>query len=106
LGIVGTSQAIAVGDIDMDGKSDIAVADYNQNLHVFLLNANGTVKNVQTSKINTKPRDIQIFDWNQDGKNDILIADGGSGLDLKINQYNPIPSTTPVTLLHTKFDYN
>jgi RHS repeat-associated protein len=106
LGIVGTSQAIAVGDIDMDGKSDIVVADYNQNLHVFLLNADGTVKNVQTSKINTKPRDIQIFDWNQDDKNDILIADGGSGLDIKINQYNPTPSTTPVTLLHTKFDYN
>jgi YD repeat-containing protein len=106
LGIVGTSQTMTVGDLDMDGNSDIAVADYNQNLHVFLLNADGTVKDVQTSKINTKPRDIQIFDWNQDGKNDVLIADGGSGLDLKINQYDPTPSTTPISLLHTKFEYD
>jgi FG-GAP-like repeat len=91
----------------MDGISDIAVADYNQNLHVFILDALGNVKESQTSKINTKPRDITIFDWNQDGYNDILIADGGSGLDIKLNQLKPADPTTPppLPLLATKFKY-
>lgn len=106
LGIVGTSQAIAVGDLNHDGRDDIAVADYNQNLHVLTLDATGKVTDSQTSKINTKPRDITIFDWDRDGYNDILIADGDSGLDIKINQLKQIAATTPtVTPLHTKFDY-
>jgi hypothetical protein len=59
------------------------------------------------SKINTKPRDITIFDWNHDGFNDVLIADGGSGLDIKINQLKPVvPSTIPTELLDTKFEYD
>ena len=106
LGIVGTSQAMAVGDINMDEIADIAVADYNQNLHVFILDALGNVKSSQTSKINAKPRDITIFDWDGDKYNDILIADGGSGLDIKLNQLKPVAPTTPIPpLLHTKFDY-
>jgi hypothetical protein len=58
LGIVGDSQAIAVGDLNNDSILDIAVADYQQNLHVFILDTAGKVKESQTSKINTKPRDI------------------------------------------------
>jgi RHS repeat-associated protein len=116
LGIVGTSQAIAVGNLHSNlndptdttqDLQDIAVADYNQNLHVFSLDAAGKVTSSQTSKINTKPRDITIFDWNKDGFNDILIADGSSGLDIKINQLKPVvPSTIPTELLDTKFEYD
>jgi RHS repeat-associated protein len=115
LGIVGTSQAMAVGNLHRNlnnptdpaqNLQDIVVADYNQNLHIFTLDALGNVKESQTSKINTKPRDITIFDWNQDGFNDVLIADGGSDLDIKLNQLKPaVPSTIPTELLDIKFEY-
>jgi RHS repeat-associated protein len=107
LGRIGSSQAMAVGDVTGDGIDDIVVADYSQNLRVYVLDEKGNVTASQTTKINTKPRDLKIFDWNRDGFNDVLIADGGSGLDIKLNQLAQTIKSHPesVNPLRTTFAY-
>jgi Bacterial Ig-like domain (group 3)/FG-GAP-like repeat len=72
--------AVAVGDMNRDGKPDILVTnrEYPGSVGILLGNADGTFQTVQTLQIGTGSS-IAIADVNADGKPDLLLAgDGGA----------------------------
>ncbi|HMW36394.1 MAG TPA: FG-GAP-like repeat-containing protein, partial [bacterium] len=75
---------VAIGDIDGDGKADLAVT--NQNSNTVSIFRNISVKgSLSTSSFQTKldfvtgstPYGIAIYDLDMDGKRDILFANSG-----------------------------
>lgn len=71
-------RAIAVSDIDGDGKPDLAVVNYNSH-HISVLRNTGSVGNISfASAVNFPvlytPISIAIGDLNGDGKPDLAIA--------------------------------
>ena len=69
--------SIAVGDLNNDGRQDIAVANYGtDNIGLFLGNGDGTFTSQMTftTGINSGPYSIAIFDMNNDTHLDIVIV--------------------------------
>ncbi|MDE3144368.1 MAG: T9SS type A sorting domain-containing protein, partial [Bacteroidota bacterium] len=75
-------QSVAIGDIDGDGKPDIAVADYNAALVSVFLNtgSSGNISFATKSDFTcgNAPYSIRISDIDGDGKPDIAVANYSS----------------------------
>lgn len=76
--------AVAVGDLNGDGKLDLAVANASSGTVTVLLQnpaAPGTFTPAATLSTGTgAPLDLAIGDLNQDGHNDLAVAVSGSGV--------------------------
>jgi FG-GAP-like repeat len=78
------AQSVAIGDLNGDGKLDLAVADATNKVPILLGNGDGTF-NVQTpltfsaGTINN-PGSIAIADLNGDGRLDLALANFGTSL--------------------------
>lgn len=83
---VSNPQFVAVGDIDGDGKADIAVSNDNGNSVTVFTNTSSGVGNINfsgplTLGTNNNPRGLLLADFDGDGKKDIAVAcGGGTGL--------------------------
>ncbi|MDA8104507.1 MAG: VCBS repeat-containing protein, partial [Nitrospiraceae bacterium] len=67
--------AIAAGDFNRDGKTDLAVANYgSNNVSVLLGNGNGTFQPAANYPSGASPRGIATGDFNRDGKIDLAVA--------------------------------
>jgi hypothetical protein len=66
--------AIAIGDLDGDGNSDLAVGDNAGGVKVLLNNSDGTFAMPTSFGAGTFPYSIAIGDLNGDGKGDIVVA--------------------------------
>ena len=62
-------EAVAVGDLNGDGKLDVVVADAGtNNVSVFLGNGDGTLQSAQTFAAGSQPMSVAIADVNRDGR--------------------------------------
>ena len=67
--------SISVGDLNRDGKLDLAVASYDTNsISVLFGNGDGTFLPQQSMAGGQAPRPVTVADVNGDGKPDIIVA--------------------------------
>jgi len=67
--------SVAVGDFNLDGKPDLAVANYNSNtMSVFINNGAGTFAAKVDYTTGTNPISVAVGDFNLDGKPDLAVA--------------------------------
>lgn len=70
-------RAVAVGDLNGDGRPDLAVTAYNSGsstVNVMLGNGNGTFQAQQTFTTGADPRSVAIGDVNGDGHADVVTG--------------------------------
>jgi hypothetical protein len=68
-------RAVAIGDLNGDGKLDLVVANQTgANVSVLLGNGNGTFQSAVNYAAGTGPRAVVLGDFNGDGKLDIAVA--------------------------------
>ncbi len=71
--------AVAVGDVNEDGKLDLAVANGNGNTVSLLLGAGDGAFGAATDvTVGTTPLAVAIADFNKDGKQDLAVANSNS----------------------------
>ena len=72
--------AVAAGDLNGDGKLDIAVVNSSStnNVGVLLNNGDGTFASPVSYSAHAAPQGIALGDFNGDGKLDVAVANGGS----------------------------
>jgi hypothetical protein len=77
---VGTGPAsVAIGDLNGDGKRDLAVANTGSNsVSVLLGNGAGGFGKARNFAAGAAPQSVAIGDLNGDGKRDLAVADTGS----------------------------
>jgi hypothetical protein len=72
--------ALAVGDLNGDGKMDVAAANITgSNVTVLLGNGSGDLQTAQQFAVGTSPGSIAVGDFNNDTKLDLVTANRGSG---------------------------
>jgi hypothetical protein len=102
-----TPMALAVGDVNGDGKLDIAIANhYRHSVDVFLGNGDATFNLPQTFATGTSPIGLSIGDLNADGKLDLVVANlnsnnvsvflgkGNGNLNVQVYKVGITPSVT------------
>lgn len=74
--------AVSVGDLDADGRKDLAVANYGDNDVAVLKNmgSSGTITFTSpiTFAVGTGPREVAIGDFDSDGLHDLAVPNGAS----------------------------
>jgi hypothetical protein len=71
--------AVAIADVNRDGKPDLVVANSgSKSVSVLLGNGNGTFAAATNFTTGVKPRSLAVADVNGDGRLDLLAADYGS----------------------------
>lgn len=70
-------QALAVGDVDNDGKTDVIAANFKQDTISVLINdGTGMLAPQVKYPTGTGPVGVGIADFDEDGKNDVVVANG------------------------------
>jgi hypothetical protein len=92
----GVSVAVAVADINGDGKPDLVVANNLSNtVSVLLGNGDGTFQAPNAFSAGAYPKAVAVVDVNGDGKPDLVVANNRSGVG---PNFNYAPGTVGVLL--------
>jgi hypothetical protein len=68
--------SVAVGDLNGDGKADLAVANYGPNVSVLLGNGDGTFQTAVQYAVGSSADSVAVGDFNGDGRADLAVANG------------------------------
>ena len=72
--------SIAIGDFNGDGKADVAVTSYIDNVvNIFLGNGDGTFRGPVSYATGSYPNSVAVSDFNGDGVPDLVVADDFAG---------------------------
>ena len=78
LGVTTGSASLAVGDFNVDGNLDLAVANENSNnTYILLGNGDGTFRSAGPALAGPLPSFVATADLNGDGKLDLAVVVGG-----------------------------
>jgi len=72
------SNAVVTGDLNGDGRADVAVSQLFGPVEVLLSNGNGTLQAARTFSAGLRPDAITIADVNGDGKPDLIVGNYGN----------------------------
>jgi FG-GAP-like repeat len=72
------ASASATGDFNGNGKLDLVLTGYNNNVEILLGNGDGTFQAAVNYPAGTGPAAVAVGDFNDDGKLDLVVADDGS----------------------------
>jgi len=94
----GGPYALAVGDIDGDGKADLVVSNADSNsVSVLLGNGDGSFKPQVAYAAGNYPQSLALGDFDNDGKPDIIVANRVSGTVSVVGQRRwHIPAATGI----------
>ncbi len=70
--------SVAIGDLDGDGRPDVAAGNTNSSISVMLGNGNGTLGPQTDYGTVGAPVSVAIGDFNRDGKPDLTVTNFGS----------------------------
>ena len=72
------ASAVAAGDFNNDGKTDLAVLNVDNSVSILLGNGDGTFSLVSSSsEAGSDPAYVTLADFNGDGNLDLAVANGG-----------------------------
>jgi len=86
------TNAVAVADVDGDGKLDVVAAstyqsdDSPENVNVYRGNGDGTLQTPSLYGVGGSPHAIALADLDDDRHPDLLVADGNDGLCVALNR--------------------
>ena len=83
-----TPNALADGDLNGDGRTDLVLIGDNGSLYFFAQNADHTLAEPQKISYSGTPKAVQIVDVDGDGKNDLLLVDFDSPTPLRFRLQN------------------
>ena len=92
--------SIALGDLNGDGKNDVAVSNSKAGVDVFFNNGDGTFGSAMYYQAGQHPQCVAIGDLNGDRKNDVVIADSQQAhgvIWVFFNNGNGTLNTNPVS---------
>jgi gliding motility-associated-like protein len=102
------SESVAVGDIDGDGKLDLAVTNRGSNSVSILMNITSSVINFATKvdfTTGTNPEDVAIRDLDGDGKPEVIVANIGSN-SISVFKNTSVVGTITAGSFATRVDYS
>ena len=83
-----TANALAEGDLNGDGRTDLALLGDNGSLYFLAQNADHTLAEPQKIPYSGTPKAVQIVDVNGDGKDDLLLVDFDSPTPFRFRLQN------------------
>lgn len=67
--------SIAMGDLNDDGRIDVAVGNaYSDTIGVFLQNGQGRLSSMVTYAVSDTPDGVSVADFNGDGRDDVVVS--------------------------------
>jgi hypothetical protein len=77
--------SIALGDLNHDGKLDLAIADSGGGVSILLGRGDSSFPSPANYDAGSKPTSVALGDLNGDGSPDLAVGNGGGGVSVLLN---------------------